>query len=127
MIAPGAAASPLRALLRAEGAAVALAAGVLARSIGPPWWLALLVLVAPDLGVAAYALAPRAGAAIYDALHAYVGPAVLAAFAVATGGATLAAVAALWAAHIGFDRARGYSLKLPSSFADTHLGRIGKG
>lgn len=121
------AAPPLRALRRAEGAAVALAAGVLAWSLGPPWPLVLLVLVAPDLGIAAYAFGPRVGATVYNALHAYVGPAALAVAAVVTGGGTLAAVAALWAAHIGFDRALGYGLKHPTGFADTHLGRIGRG
>ncbi len=38
-----------------------------------------------------------------------------------------AAVGALWALHIGADRALGFGLKLPSGFADTHLGRIGRG
>ena len=28
-------------------------------------------------------------------------------------------------AHVGMDRAPGYGLKLPTSFQDTHLGRIG--
>jgi hypothetical protein len=35
-------------------------------------------------------------------------------------------VAAILAAHVGFDRALGYGLKLPTSFRDTHLGRIGR-
>jgi hypothetical protein len=30
-------------------------------------------------------------------------------------------------AHVGMDRAVGYGLKLPSSFQDTHLGRMGRG
>ena len=29
------------------------------------------------------------------------------------------------AAHVGWDRALGYGLKLPTGFKDTHLGRIG--
>jgi hypothetical protein len=29
-------------------------------------------------------------------------------------------------AHVGMDRALGYGLKLPTSFQDTHLGRIGR-
>ena len=33
--------------------------------------------------------------------------------------------AAILIAHVGMDRAVGYGLKLPSSFHDTHLGRMG--
>jgi hypothetical protein len=32
-------------------------------------------------------------------------------------------VAAIWAAHVGFDRLLGYGLKYGTSFGDTHLGR----
>jgi hypothetical protein len=32
----------------------------------------------------------------------------------------------VWGAHIGFDRVLGYGLKYPTSFGDTHLGRIGR-
>jgi hypothetical protein len=38
----------------------------------------------------------------------------------------LLGIAAIWAAHIGFDRMLGYGLKYSSSFNDTHLGRIGR-
>jgi uncharacterized protein DUF4260 len=116
---------PVRALLRVEGAAVALAAAAIAWALGPSWWLVLLVLVMPELGIAAYAFGPRVGAAAYNALHSYAGPAALAALALGAGG-SVAAVAALWAVHIGFDRAVGYGPKYPSGFGDTHLGRVGR-
>jgi hypothetical protein len=35
------------------------------------------------------------------------------------------ALALIWLAHAGFDRALGYGLKYASGFRDTHLGRIG--
>lgn len=38
----------------------------------------------------------------------------------------MAALALIWVAHIGFDRALGYGLKYASGFGDTHLGRIGR-
>ena len=34
--------------------------------------------------------------------------------------------AAILIAHVGMDRAVGYGLKLPGSFHDTHLGRMGR-
>ena len=38
----------------------------------------------------------------------------------------LLSLAFILGAHIGFDRALGYGLKLPSGFKDTHLGRLGR-
>ena len=34
--------------------------------------------------------------------------------------------AAILIAHVGMDRTVGYGLKLPTSFHDTHLGRMGR-
>ena len=50
----------------------------------------------------------------------------MAALGLALGATELVGVARIWLVHIGFDRALGYGLKHGSSFADTHLGRIGK-
>ena len=115
----------MRALLRMEGAAVALVMVLAAWRLAPPWELVVAVLVAPDLGFAGYLRGPRTGAAVYNAAHSYVGPAALAALAVSWPSATLLAVAILWALHIGIDRALGYGLKHRTGFRDTHLGRIG--
>ena len=113
-------------LLRAEGAAVAVAAGLVAWQLGPAWWLVVLVLAAPDLSIAAYARGPKVGAAVYNAAHLYVWPLVLGAVGYLATWPGLGQVAALWVLHIGLDRALGYGLKLPTGFHDTHLGRIGK-
>ena len=37
-----------------------------------------------------------------------------------------AALAFIWLAHIGADRALGYGLRYPASFDETHLGRVGR-
>ncbi len=44
----------------------------------------------------------------------------------AIGSVPVAAAGAILVAHSGMDRMMGYGLKLPSSFRDTHLGRIGR-
>ena len=44
----------------------------------------------------------------------------------AIGSVPVAAAGAILVAHSGMDRMMGYGLKLPSSFKDTHLGRIGQ-
>jgi hypothetical protein len=105
---------------------MALAMAFIAWSLGPPWWLAVRVLAAPDLSFAAYVRGPRTGAIVYDAAHTYLGPAVLAVVGLLSGGMTVVSVGALWALHIGVDRALGYGLKYPTGFSDTHLGRVGR-
>jgi hypothetical protein len=92
-----------------------------------PWWVAVLVFFAPDLSFAAYLAGPRAGAVVYNLWHLYGLGAALMATGFWTDGGTLAQVGTLWLAHAGFDRALGYGLKRPTGFADTHLGRIGRG
>ena len=46
--------------------------------------------------------------------------------ALLAGEPALLAVALIWVAHIGLDRALGYGLKYPSASGDTHPGRVGR-
>jgi hypothetical protein len=111
--------------LRLEGlAAFAVSTALYARS-GGGWGMFLLLILAPDLSMIGYAAGPRAGAAAYNAAHSYALPLALAAVGLAAGSGRAVAVALVWTAHIGIDRAIGYGLKYPSSFQDTHLGRLG--
>jgi len=116
----------LQGLLRAEGGAMAVAMAAIAWDLGPPWWLVVAVLAAPDLSFAAYAFGPRAGAAGYNAAHTYLVPAALAGIGLTTVSMTTIAVATLWALHIGVDRALGFGLKYRAGFRHTHLGPIGR-
>jgi hypothetical protein len=120
----GVRAPPPRLLLHLEGAAVAAAATVLYFDGGHPWWLFLALALAPDLSMVGYAAGPVAGAAAYDAVHTYVLPVALAVVGVLAGVDGLLAVALVWIAHIGVDRALGYGLKYPSGFKDTHLQKV---
>jgi len=58
-----------RALLHLEGAVVAAAAIVLYFHLGYPWWLFLVLILAPDLSMLAYVAGPRAGALAYNVVH----------------------------------------------------------
>ena len=80
----------------------------------------------PDLSMLGYLGGPRLGAACYNAGHSYLGPAVLAALAVAASMPMLLSIACIWLAHIGFDRMLGYGLTYATSFGETHLGRRGR-
>ena len=113
-----------RLLLRMEGAAAATAALILYFWGDHPWWLLLVLALAPDLSMVAYAAGPRVGAAAYDLVHTYSLPVVLGAVGVVADADAAVAVALIWVTHIGVDRAIGYGLKYPSGFKDTHLQRV---
>ena len=117
---------PARPWLRAEGLAVFAVALALYALSGGGWLLGVLLFFAPDLSFAGYLAGPRVGAVAYNLAHTYVSPAVLAGLGWMLAAPLLPILALLWAAHIGFDRMLGSGLKLPTSFHDTHLGRIGR-
>jgi len=116
----------VRRWLRAEGAA-AFAGGITAWLLlgGAPIWLIVLILV-PDLAIAGYVRGPHVGAVVYNVVHNWATAGIFLGlgFAITVPGLVLAGV--LLIAHVGMDRALGYGLKYPTSFQDTHLGRIGR-
>ena len=112
-------------LLRLEGAVVLAAAVAAYVFVGGSWLLFALLLLAPDLAMIAYRFGPAVGAAAYNAVHTTLAPAALGAIGLALGAPTMQALALIWIAHIGLDRALGYGLKHATGFGDTHLGRIG--
>ncbi len=113
-----------RRLLRLEGVAVAFASIALYFNADYPWWLFLVLVLAPDLSMAGYAAGPRVGAAAYDVAHTYSLPIVLGAIGVIADAETAVQISLIWMAHIGVDRALGYGLKYQSGFKDTHLQRV---
>ncbi len=117
----------VRALLRLEGGAgLVVAIATYFAEGGNPWLLVPLV-VAVDVSMVGYLANARLGAITYNALHTWAtGIAVLGA-GLWTDTAILAIAGAVLVAHVGMDRVLGYGLKYPTGFADTHLGRIGKG
>ena len=114
-------------LLRLEGLAILAAAVAVYAFIGGSWPLFALLLLAPDLAMIGYRFGSVAGAAAYNAAHTYLAPAALGAAGLALGAPTMQALALIWIAHIGLDRALGYGLKYTTGFGDTHLGHKGRG
>lgn len=110
-----------RFLLRLEGLCVLVVALALYASFGHSWWLFGGALLAPDLFMVGYLSGPRLGAFIYNAGHTYVVPLGLGALGSALAWPLVTALALIWIAHIGMDRALGYGLKRPTGFQDTHL------
>jgi hypothetical protein len=111
-------------LLRLEGLAVAVAAVLFYISRGGGWLLFVLLILAPDLSMLGYLAGPRPGSVIYNAIHTYLAPAVLAALGLLLGQPLILNIALIWLVHIGADRLFGFGLKYPTEFKDTHFGRV---
>src|SRR2546423_7895838 len=79
----------------------------------------------PDVSFAGYLVNTRIGAIAYNTMHVTLGPLILGPLGFLLPSFDLIAVALIWAAHIGVDRALGYGLKYGAGFGLTHLGRIG--
>ncbi len=94
--------------------------------LGHPWWLFLLLLLAPDLSLLGMLAGPRVGAGVYNAVHTMVGPLALLGVGWWLGGSESLAVsvALVWLAHIGMDRLVGYGLRYPDSEQRSHYDRL---
>jgi hypothetical protein len=116
----------VRTWLRLEGlAAFGVGLGLFGAT-GGNWLFLVPLILLPDLSAAGFLAGPRVGTFTYNLFHNWVpGLAALAAGAWLASPAILL-VAAILIAHVGMDRAVGYGLKLPGSFHDTHLGRMGR-
>jgi hypothetical protein len=116
----------IRGWLRFEGAVAFISGLALFGWLGGPWLLVIPLLLLPDLSAVGYLRSPQLGALTYNAAHTWApGLALLAAGLVADVN-LLAIAGTIFVAHVGMDRLAGYGLKLPTSFHDTHMGRIGK-
>jgi hypothetical protein len=113
-----------RALLHAEGLAVAAAAVALYFHAGYGWLLLVLLALAPDLSMVGYLAGPRAGAVAYDLAHTSALPVALGTVGVLLDASLALQLALIWLVHIGVDRLVGYGLKYPSGFKNTHLQRV---
>lgn len=117
----------VRTLLRLEGAAVLAISVVAYAQSGQGWGLFALLFLLPDVAFLAYLAGPRAGAAAYNATHAYLGALALLAAGVLGAQPLALALGLIWCAHIGFDRMLGYGLKYSAGFHNTHLCPLGRG
>ena len=90
-------------------------------------WFALFFLT-PDLSLVGYIWAGRTrmAAAVYNAVHSYAVPLILGLSASGLVGWKFSSLhtgqaAAVWIAHIAFDRLLGFGLKFPQAFKPTHI------
>lgn len=111
-------------LLRAEGAAAFAGTAWAFGQTGQSWWLFAALLLAPDLFMLGYLRDARTGAAVYNGGHTYLAPLALLLAGWAASLPLVVAVALVWAAHIGMDRAAGFGLKYAQGFKASHLGAL---
>jgi hypothetical protein len=109
-------------ILRAEGAVLLVAAMAGYAVSGFAWSLFAILFLLPDVFMLGYLIDRTRGAALYNLGHSTVLPALSIGLGLFTGNSLATAVGLIWLAHVGFDRAMGYGLKYPDSFASTHLG-----
>ena len=122
----GAVTGGVRFVVQAEGLAIFALATLLYFHGGGSWQLFALLFLAPDLSLVGYLAGPRVGALVYNLAHSYIGPATLAAYALATNEMQAMPYVLIWTAHLGFDRMLGFGLKYASGFGHTHLGHVGR-
>jgi len=122
----GAVTGGARTLLRLEGLTLFAGMTVLYAVWEGSWWIYAILFLAPDLSFLGYLAGPRLGAIVYNAAHSYMAPVTLMTTGFALASPLVLAVAMIWLAHIGIDRALGYGLKYSAGFGFTHLGRIGR-
>ena len=116
----------IRTWLRLEGLAAFGAGLALFGVTGGNWLFIVPLILLPDLSAAGYLVDRRVGTFTYNLLHTWMPGFMVLALALLIGSPALQLAAAILIAHVGMDRAVGYGLKLPSSFQDTHLGRMGR-
>jgi hypothetical protein len=123
---PGMTRGAVRTWLRLEGLAAFGAGLALFGTAGGNWLFFIPLLLLPDISAAGFVAGSRVGAFTYNLVHNWAPGLVILALAVLLASTGLELVAAILIAHVGMDRAAGYGLKLPNSFKDTHLGRMGR-
>lgn len=116
----------VRRWLRAEGIAALIGGFVAWLGLGAPWPLFFLFLLVPDVSMVGYVRGTHVGAITYNIVHNWATSGLVLGLGIAAASPPVVLAGLILIAHVGMDRAFGYGLKYPTSFQDTHLGRIGR-
>jgi len=115
---------PIRLTLQSEGAVLAALCISLFAQTQTSWWVFAALILLPDVAMLGYLAGNRVGALCYNLAHSTLAPAALAGIGYMSGSQLTVAIALIWGAHIGLDRAIGYGLKYARSFNATHLQQV---
>jgi hypothetical protein len=111
-------------LLRIEGIAVFTAVLMLYAEQGFSWLGFILLFLAPDLSIAVFSLNKRWGSIVYNLIHTYALPLLLAVTSLLFNLSLGLQLALIWLGHIALDRSIGYGLKYVGQFKNTHLSNV---
>ena len=123
---PGMTNGAVRTWLRLEGLAAFAAGLAVFGASGGNWLFIVPMLLVPDVSAVGYLAGPRVGAFTYNAIHNWVPGLAVLGLGAWLASPVVVLAGSILVAHVGMDRAVGYGLKLPGSFHDTHLGRMGR-
>lgn len=113
-------------LLRLEELAMFMGSIYLLNVLEVPWWIYIILVLGPDIGMLGYTVNDKVGAVSYKAFH-HKGIAIV----VYTAGIyfqneVIQIIGLILFGHSSMDRMVGYGLKYFTGFKHTHLGLIGK-
>lgn len=111
-------------LLRLEELAMFLLSIYLFSLLDYVWWMYLVLILTPDIGMLGYLVNTRFGATTYNLFH-HKGIALIVGFlGVWWGISELQLIGIILFGHASMDRIFGYGLKFNDSFKHTHLGDL---
>jgi len=113
-----------RIFMHLEGLALLAASIAIYAASDFKWGTFALLLFAPDLSLALYAVNQRAASIAYNLVHTIVFPLILATLSYFTGFALGVQLSLIWLAHIGMDHAFGYGFKYLDEMKETHFSRV---
>lgn len=113
-------------LLRLEELAMFLGSIYLLHALEVSWWIYILLLLGPDIGMIGYLVSNKIGAISYNIVH-HKGVAIAVyALGIYFQHELLQITGIILFGHSSMDRMFGYGLKYFEGFKHTHLGLIGK-
>ncbi len=116
----------MRNLVRLEEFTMLLGGLYLFSLLGYSWWVLLLLILIPDIGMIGYVVNPRVGAVTYNICHHRSAALLFLGLGILLSSSTLQLVGVIMWCHACMDRMLGYGLKYSDSFWHTHLGMIKK-
>lgn len=113
-------------LLRFEEAAMFIVTVYLLNLHEVPWWIYIILVLGPDIGMLGYLVNDKIGAICYNVFH-HKGIAIAVyGLGIYIQNEAMQVTGLVLFGHSSMDRVFGYGLKYFTGFTSTHLGVIGK-
>jgi len=114
----------MKSLLKVEELAMFLLSIYLFSMLDYAWWVFLLLILTPDIGMLGYLINPRLGAITYNIFHHKGLAIVILVFGWIAISEEMVLAGIILFGHASMDRIFGYGLKFSDNFKHTHLGNL---